>query len=411
MVDLSNHTQGMILVVGPTGSGKTTTIYSLLTKIDCKSRSLLSVEDPIEYNIPYANQQQANEKAGITFDLLVKSAVRQDPDILFLGEVRDLESAKIAVDFASTGHMTISTLHTSNATTALFRLERLGVKGATMADSVLAVIAQRLVKKLCDCRKIEDITPQEEALLSPFTADVPKKVARPGGCQKCKQTGYAGRVGVYEILQFDKAVAQMIRESRPIAEIRQFVRGRGDYLLSNHAIDHVRSLIFTPQDAYDNILVEEVGLLGSAAPAPGAGQPAPQQPPSQAALQPVAASAPSTVLVVDDDPDMRALISKYLESAGYAFTMSGDGIDALMQLGARQYDLILSDINMPHLDGFKLVEMIGQKGIRTPVIFITGSVSEEGETRGLELGAADFIKKPVRKDVLLMRIKNILNKR
>lgn len=124
---MASATQGLILVVGPTGSGKTTTIFSMLSQVDTRSRSLISVEDPVEYRIPFANQQQVNDKAGITFESLLKLAMRQDPDILFLGEVRDPFSAKASMDFASTGHLTISTLHTSNATSAVFRLERLNL--------------------------------------------------------------------------------------------------------------------------------------------------------------------------------------------------------------------------------------------------------------------------------------------
>jgi hypothetical protein len=131
MAEFALRTHGLILIVGPTGSGKTTTIYSFLSQIDTRTRSLLSVEDPVEYRISYANQQQVNEKAGVTFETLLKSAMRQDPDILFLGEIRDPHSARTALDFASTGHLTISTLHTSNATTAIFRLERLGIPRET----------------------------------------------------------------------------------------------------------------------------------------------------------------------------------------------------------------------------------------------------------------------------------------
>ncbi|MBW2664329.1 MAG: Flp pilus assembly complex ATPase component TadA, partial [Deltaproteobacteria bacterium] len=120
LINAANRKAGLILIVGGTGSGKTTTIYSLLSKIDCETRSLMSVEDPVEYRIPLANQQQVNEKAGVTFDTLLKASVRQDPDILYMGEVRDNYSAKMAIDFASTGHLTVTTLHTSNATTAIF---------------------------------------------------------------------------------------------------------------------------------------------------------------------------------------------------------------------------------------------------------------------------------------------------
>lgn len=183
MQDFATQTQGLVLVVGPTGSGKTTTVYSLLAHIDCRTRNLVSAEDPVEYRIPFANQQQVNERAGITFDALLRSIMRQDPDILFLGEIRDTYSAKMAMDFASTGHLTISTLHTANATTAVLRLERLGISRDVVADSLLGVVAQRLLKKLCDhCKKIVPLSPAEAAMLAPFSRQLPRQVAHPVGC-------------------------------------------------------------------------------------------------------------------------------------------------------------------------------------------------------------------------------------
>jgi len=162
LTGLARRDRGLILIVGATGSGKTTTIYSLLSQIDCKAKSLITVEDPVEYKIAFANQQQVNEKAGITFESVLKSSMREDPDILYLGEVRDTFSSKAAMDFASTGHLTITTLHTSNATTAIFRLERLGVARGSIADSVVAIVAQRLLKKLCEtCLEVSPPTEEE----------------------------------------------------------------------------------------------------------------------------------------------------------------------------------------------------------------------------------------------------------
>ncbi len=178
--ELASRSQGTILVVGPTGSGKSTTIFTLLTTVDGQTRSIMSVEDPVEYRIPYANQQQVNQRAGVTFEALLKSAVRQDPDILFLGEVRDPFSARAVLEFASSGHLTISSLHSSNATTAIFRLERLGIERGAMADSIAAVVAQKLLKKLCtECKRVEETTAKEAELLRRFTTDVPETLGVP----------------------------------------------------------------------------------------------------------------------------------------------------------------------------------------------------------------------------------------
>lgn len=258
MKDFSTRRYGLILVVGPTGSGKTTTIYSFLSHLDTKTRSLISVEDPVEYRIPNANQQQVNDKAGVTFEALLKSSVRQDPDILYLGEIRDMFSARICVDFASTGHMAISTLHTNNATTAIFRLERLGVGREVMADALLGIIAQRLFKKLCPhCKKILPITPQEKEMLSPFLEELPAETAHPVGCDQCIG-GYNGREGVYEVLAFDAEIAELIRTGAPIAEIREFIQRKGGYLISQHAAQKAKDLIFPVKDVYEKVLVEDL---------------------------------------------------------------------------------------------------------------------------------------------------------
>ena len=402
MIEFANQTRGLILIVGPTGSGKTTTIYSLLSQIDCKTRSLISVEDPVEYRIPYANQQQVNAKAGITFESLLKSAMRQDPDIIFLGEVRDSFSAKAAVDFASTGHLTVTTLHTANATTAIFRLERLGVDRGTMADTILGVVAQRLLKKLCPhCKEIVPISNEEAAMLSPFTREIPSQAAHPVGCPKCHHTGYYGREGIYEIMQFDPEISKRVRSHRPISEIRTFARERGDYLICDHAVKKVKELLFSPKDVYEKVLVEEVQFQ----------QDTPAEKTPKTVLLEKPADHRPAILVVEDDKVTRVLIQRLVENQGYEVTLAEDGIDALLQLGKKDFALILSDINMPNLDGLKLLDMMNQKGIETPVIFLTAQTSEEKEIKGFELGAADYLKKPIQKDILLLRVKSVLDKR
>lgn len=399
MDDFSARRYGLILVVGPTGSGKTTTIYSFLSYVDTKTRSLISVEDPVEYRIPNANQQQVNEKAGVTFDSLLKSSVRQDPDILYLGEIRDSFSARMSVDFASTGHMTISTLHTNNATTAIFRLERLGVVREVMAEALLGIIAQRLLKKLCPaCRRVAPITEAEAELLKPFTDEVPAYVAHPVGCPQCRE-GYHGREGVYEVIAFDAELLDRIRTGISISELREYIRSRGGYLISNHAVEKVKNLIFPVKDVYEKVLVEEVQA------SPKGEEIKPDKP---AAAE--KSDGPASILVVEDDEDNQLLISRLLTHEGYRVTTAGDGIDALMILAKEEFDLILSDINMPNLDGFKFLEIINQKGITAPLIFLTARADEEDEVKGLELGALDYLKKPIRKDTLLMRVKRTLQR-
>ncbi len=431
----AERAHGMILVVGPTGSGKTTTLYSVLTSVDADRRSLMSVEDPVEYVIPRANQQQVNDKAGVTFESLLKSSVRQDPDVLYLGEIRDQFSARTALDFASTGHLTMSTLHTSNATTAIFRLERLGIERGMMADSVLCIVAQRLLKRLCPvCREVKPITAEERAMLAPFTDDIPEKVAHAVGCPECHE-GFKGRIGVQEILDFDRDVAEWIRSGMPVAQIRQRLRDRGSYLMLDSAIDKVRSLDFTVRDAYERVLVEEEQAPESKASqweesdletvAAGAGPRIPQTwgsgddgeligaPAAGGGALIGVAEAPhrQRVLIADDDPPTRDMLSRVLADADYEVVLAPDGQIALDRLETQEFDLILADINMPGVNGIVMLDRMMKSGITTPVMMLTGVEDGEAEATCLRLGAADYVRKPVRRDVLLLRVRRVLERR
>lgn len=442
----ADRAHGMIIVVGPTGSGKTTTLYSVLTSIDADRRSLMSVEDPVEYVIPRANQQQVNEKAGVTFENLLKSSVRQDPDVLYLGEIRDQFSARTGLDFASTGHLTVTTLHTSNATTAIFRLERLGIERGMMADAILCIVAQRLLKRLCpDCRRVEPITPEEEAMLEQFTDELPREVAHPVGCPKCRQ-GYRGRVGVQEVLDFDRDVANWIREGVAVSEIRRRVRARGSYLLTDSVIDKIRSFDVPVLDAYERVLVEEEPPSDADTPVPiqswrtggkaddaatasdtigataGPAFPRPWGAPGESDTGGTAGSdgmligvaeAPhrSRVLIADDDPPTRDLLASVLRDADYDVALAADGESALARVHEQPFDIILSDINMPGINGLEMLDRLLKEGVTTPVIMLTGVYDGEAEASALRLGAVDFVRKPVRKDVLLLRVRRILEHR
>ncbi len=205
---------GIILLTGPTGCGKTTTLYSFLKEINDSTKNIVTVEDPVEYVMQGINQTQVNTKANMTFAAALRSILRQDPDIIMVGEIRDEETAQIAVRSAITGHLVFSTLHTNDAPGAIVRLGDMGVPKYLVADALVGVIAQRLVKRLCPaCKKKGRTTAKEMSILG---IDEPVSIARPQGCQFCNNTGYKGRIAVHEIMYMnDNMRAAVISESDP----------------------------------------------------------------------------------------------------------------------------------------------------------------------------------------------------
>ena len=268
-----------------------------------------------------------------------------------------------------------------------------------MADSILCVVAQRLLKKLCpECKNVTAISQKEADRLGPFMSQLPPDVAHPTGCSKCNGSGFSGREGVYEVIRFDNEIAEMVRANKPAAVLRDFVFKRGDYLIAHHATEKAAQLLFPVDDIYQKILAEE-SVQQKSPPAPAAAAVTPV-----AAPQPVAASAndavakkvgAATIFLVEDDKSAQTLVCRQLESAGYGVTTADDGIDVLMQLGKGHFDLILSDINMPNLDGFKLLETKQQKNIAAPLILLTGDTDEASEIKGYEMGVADYLRKPI----------------
>ncbi|HSQ41015.1 MAG TPA: GspE/PulE family protein, partial [Fibrobacteraceae bacterium] len=210
--------QGMIFVTGPTGSGKSSTLFAGLQHILNQDINITTIEDPIEYDLPGANQVQINEKAGLTFASALRSILRQDPDVILVGEIRDPETAHIAVQAAQTGHLVLSTLHTNDSISAITRLKDLGIEPFLIGSAVLCVMAQRLVRKLCKhCMQWD--APSEE--LRRMIPDLPDRVPRPIGCPACGHTGYRGRVAVFEMLTISPEVRSMILSNVSEGELRR----------------------------------------------------------------------------------------------------------------------------------------------------------------------------------------------
>jgi general secretion pathway protein E len=227
-----HYTHGIIFVTGPTGSGKTTTLYASLQKINSSQKNVITIEDPIEYHLDGISQIQVSEKKGLTFASGLRALVRQDPDIMMVGEVRDEETARIATQSALTGHLVFSTLHTNDAAGAVARMLNFGVEPYLVASSVILVVAQRLVRLICpECREWYAPSGQEvrrlaELQLTPDQLD-DGKLWRGRGCPNCFQTGYTGRSGIYEILPVDDAVKEQIMGRASSADIKRSGVERG----------------------------------------------------------------------------------------------------------------------------------------------------------------------------------------
>jgi len=224
-IKLIKKPHGIILVTGPTGSGKTTTLYSGLIILNDKKRNILTVEDPIEYDLVGVGQTQVNNKINMTFAKGLRAILRQDPDVVMVGEIRDLETAQIAIQASLTGHLVLSTLHTNSAIGAVTRLDDMGVEPFLLASSVAGVLAQRLMRLLCnDCKKPMLATSTECEILGVSEASSPV-IYHPVGCANCRNTGYSGRTGVYELIAIDESLRTMIHDRAPEQQMRKYARG------------------------------------------------------------------------------------------------------------------------------------------------------------------------------------------
>lgn len=235
------HPNGIILVTGPTGSGKSTTLYTALSELNTPEVNILTVEDPVEANIPGINQVQVNPKAGLTFASALRSFLREDPDIIMVGEIRDTETAQIAVQASITGHLVVSTVHTNGSAATITRLEDMGIESYLLADSITGIIAQRLVRRLCpDCKETRYADEVEMKLLG-LEGQKPRKICvpHPGGCPKCNGTGYYGRIGIYEIMEMTSHLKQIVAKSLGTKELEEEARKEGLRTLRDNAAAYV----------------------------------------------------------------------------------------------------------------------------------------------------------------------------
>jgi type IV pilus assembly protein PilB len=237
--DALHSTHGAILVTGPTGSGKTTTLYAGLTTVNTPEKTIITVEDPVEYELTGVKQVQVNPKTGLTFAAGLRSMVRADPDIIMVGEVRDKDTALIAIESALTGHLVLTTLHTNDAPLAAARLVEMGIEPYLVASGVTCVVAQRLVRRLCDC-KAEVALTKEVLADQGFDCEGGLKAFEPVGCVRCNHSGYRGRLGIYEVMPIDDGLRRLILEKSSADDMRDYAREHGMRTLREDGLEKIK---------------------------------------------------------------------------------------------------------------------------------------------------------------------------
>ena len=233
--DILKNPNGILLVTGPTGSGKSTTLYTALSELNKEDVNIVTVEDPVEANIDGINQVQVNVKAELTFASALRSILRQDPDIIMIGEIRDGETAEIAVQASITGHLVVSTLHTNSAAGSINRLVNMGVEGYLLADSLVGIIAQRLVRRLCPHCKRPHVMDEFEKKVMNIRPDVNLEIFEPVGCDHCDKTGYSGRIGIYEIMKITPTLKELISRNATVRELKEAAMKEGMHTLRQSA--------------------------------------------------------------------------------------------------------------------------------------------------------------------------------
>ena len=377
---------GLVLVTGPTGSGKTTALYAALGHLRTGRTNIVSVEDPVERTVPGVTQIPVNARAGNTFPAVLRSLLRQDPNVIMVGEVRDAEVAQIVGQAAYTGHLVLTSMHTVDTATAITRLTNLGLEPFKIAECLSAVLAQRLLRSLCPyCKKVNNEFEAHRLGAEHHLAAVPASAGP--GCEHCKHTGYGGRVPIAELLTPSDELRDAIVRGATAHEIRAAMRASGTPNMRDHAMRLVADGV-TSIDEVNRVLAEDVD---------GA----------QATNR-----TRSRVLITDDEPITRMLVKLLLERENFEVLEASNGKQAVDIATRERPDLMIIDLNMPEMDGYEAIARL-RRDITMATLPIMVLTSEEGpgvENRVLELGADDYIIKPFDPAVLLSRVHGVFRR-
>jgi type IV pilus assembly protein PilB len=438
--------EGMILISGPTGSGKTSTAHSALKTISGSKLNIVSIENPIEYRLKGITQVEINEKAGLTFAGTLRSILRQDPDVIFVGEIRDTETAKIALQAAQTGHLVLSTVHTIDATASITRLLDLGIDTSLVATSLRLLIAQRLLRKICSACKEPFEVPKVDLARFGEAAKTITASFHGKGCNQCRRTGYSGRIGVFEVIPISGTLRAMLDEGVPETALRNQARVEGARSMRAMALDAVNSGETTVEDVLrvipsdDTEKTSATQSRGSVKSAPDPEIDVPHRMPpalerSASALRESTArleqSAPLavagldaemsaaprteyTVLAVDDEPINLELIRLCLRKAPLPIKVltAESGPAALALLEHETVQLALLDVMMPGMSGIELCQRIRaeRRHAAMPVLMITALDDTSSKQGAFTAGSDDYLTKPVNRDELIMRVVRALER-
>jgi type II secretory ATPase GspE/PulE/Tfp pilus assembly ATPase PilB-like protein/ActR/RegA family two-component response regulator len=455
IMELLQAREGIVLVTGPTGSGKTTTLYSMLRSVQGRGVNIVTVEDPVEYRLQGIVQVQVNEKAGLTFPAALRSILRQDPDVILVGEIRDKETATIAVQASLTGHLVLSTLHTNDAASSVTRLVDIGIESYKIAAALKGVVAQRLMRRLCpQCRELAvGQVPERLQKYFPDQGTLYRNV----GCQECSMTGYRGRLAIEEVLHATEEVERRIAGNESVERINDAAREGGMRSLWESGVAHVRKgettieellrVLEPPQDTSRSgptprVTTEEVPLANTATPPRPSAMTAPVLDDEEGPSAPGVSrrrtgtrhSVPATftgdsfelveapsarrpdvkrVLLVEDEESLRRVMKDLLEREGFVVYEAGDGVLALDEVDRLAPDLVVLDLNLPRLDGYGVLSHLRARPAtqKLPVIVLTAKGDEDSEVRVFEYGASDYLTKPFRARALSARIHSLLDRK
>ena len=399
--DLSQNGK-MILVTGPTGAGKSTTLYTFLQHLQDGTLNIETVEDPVEYRMKGINQIQVNEHTGITFASALRSILRQDPDVIMIGEIRDTETATIALQAAHTGHLVLSTLHTNDALSAIQRLLQLGCPKYLVAGSLAGILAQRLIRTCCPhCSQpvCEAEHSQVAHRLQSLAVSInPALIMQTTGCTHCRDSGFAGRTGIYSYVHITPELEELIVRGAPAHELTQKAYESGYTDLRSACISLLEEQKTTLDEVLPYLQVQEnpAGNIEIFE--------------TQIEVDNSEKLSKTKILLIEDDENVRSVLTLLLEKEMYEVIEAKNGLEGLELVYEKYPQIILCDLMMPIMDGkdFLLRLKKNSKTAHIPVVMLTAADGETNEIDLLQLGATDFVSKTSSSNVMLTRIRKAL---